>query len=372
MDEEAKARIALNRVPGLGPAKYSILFRYFGSAKTVFAAGREALGSIPCVSHDLCTQIMRGIDATGVDYDLEWLESDPRNHVLFIDSEQYPDRLKQINQPPPVIYLRGCLQTLVKDQLAIVGSRNPTAGGIENASALAKQLAESGMVITSGLAYGIDGAAHRGALSSDGYDCKTIAVLANGLDRVYPARHRKLAEEIANAGALVSEFPVGTQPKREYFPRRNRIISGLSIGTVVVEAALRSGSLITARYALEQGREVFAVPGSIHSPLSRGCHWLIKQGAKLVEGGIDVVEEILPMTDLPCLAAVNNQNEKAAKRCTGDEAAVLERMGFDPVTFDTLVGRTEFSASRLSVVLARLEMNSQIESLPGGRYQRKF
>ena len=258
-----------------------------------------------------------------------------------------------------------------------MGSRNPTPGGIENARAFASNLAATGLTITSGLAAGIDGAAHQGALdvlpgSSDmNRGGRTIAVAATGLDRIYPSRHHDLAHRIAEHGLLVSEFPVGTGPLQANFPRRNRLISGLSVGTLVVEAARRSGSLITARYAMEQGREVFAIPGSIHSPQSRGCHWLIRQGAKLVETAEDIAEEILPI--LPVL-----QQEKGNKidavgafsELPMAEQELLDAIGFDPVSLDKLLARTGMEINQLSASLSELELQGLIDVLPGGLFSR--
>ncbi|CAG0910748.1 unnamed protein product, partial [Cyprideis torosa] len=248
--------------------------------------------------------------------DLNWLSHD-KHYILPITSEQYPSLLRAIDDPPPLIYVVGDPNLLSYPQLAVVGSRNATRAGIANAEAFSLHLASAGLGITSGLALGIDTAAHRGALKADGI---TLAVAGTGLDGVYPARNRSLAEEIARTGALISEFPIGTRPSPENFPRRNRIISGLSLGTLVIEAAAKSGSLITARLASEQGREVFAIPGSIHNPLARGCHQLIRQGAKLVETGDDILEELAAILNLDALNVV----EKTAPECPGTEEKLDE------------------------------------------------
>jgi len=239
-------------------------------------------------------QITGRHEKINIDDDLRWLEND-QCHLLTLADQDYPTRLRDLNNPPPILYVLGDLEVINLPQLAIVGSRNPSNGGIQTAEDFSAHFARAGLTITSGLALGIDATAHQAALDADGY---TVAVVGTGLDRTYPARNRALAQQIAQTGALVSEFKIGTRARAENFPRRNRIISGLSIGTLVVEAAQRSGSLITARLASEQGREIFAIPGSIHNPLARGCHRLIREGAKLVETAQDVLEELGPMLSL--------------------------------------------------------------------------
>jgi DNA processing protein len=259
---------------------------------------------------------------------------------------------------------------LREPQLAIVGTRNPTPGGRETASGFAEYLARAGLVITSGLALGVDGAAHEGALRAEG---ATVAVMATGADQIYPGRHRGLAERILKAGAVITEMPLGTQPLPALFPQRNRIISGLSLGTLVVEAALRSGSLITARLAMEQAREVFAIPGSIHNPLARGCHRLIRQGAKLVESVQDILEELAPQ-----LMAVLQDTGSQPERETGDipeeldsdYQKLLEAMSFDPVSIDLLVERSSLTAQEIASMLLILELNGHICVRQGGLYQR--
>lgn len=379
MDEEVAARLALNRIAGIGPAIYSDLLEYFDTASAVFYANRQQLLHIPALTPDIVDQIKQGIDATNVEQDQSWLLEHPDHSVLFSTDAAYPATLSEISRPPPVLFLKGDPSLLSTPQLAIIGSRNPTPGGIENAGAFAANLAGCGLTITSGLASGIDGAAHEGALEAKSTTIsqgRTIAVTATGLDRIYPSRHLELAHRIAEKGLLVSEFPVGTSPLRENFPRRNRLISGLSLGVLVVEAALRSGSLITARYAMEQGREVFAIPGSIHSPQSRGCHWLIKQGAKLVETAEDIAEEILQM--LPANPEVKENKRDVDKMAhstqpalPSEEQLLLDAMGFDPVTLDTLCSRTGMAIAELSVNLSRLEVSGMLDVLPGGRYCRR-
>ncbi|MGH8235860.1 MAG: DNA-processing protein DprA, partial [Steroidobacteraceae bacterium] len=279
------------------------------------------------------------------------------------------------------LFVRGEPATLSLPQLAIVGSRNPTAGGRDNATSFAAHLARSGLAITSGLAIGIDAAAHQGALAADG---STVAVCGTGLDIDYPAANRALAEAIEKRGALVSEFPLGMPALQANFPRRNRIISGLALGTLVVEAAVRSGSLITARLAAEQGREVFAIPGSIHNPLARGSHQLIRQGAKLVETGDDIFAELRALVGAlaPALqAAVPAQRNSpaagpATQRATGpvlDKAyeILLDALGFEPAGVDMLIERTGFAADEVASMLLILELDGRLESRPGGRYVRR-
>jgi len=296
--------------------------------------------------------------------ELDWLES-PRNRLLSQTEPEYPPLLREIASAPPLLFVCGDVESLRQPQLAIVGSRNPTMAGCENARAFSEALVRAGLVVTSGLALGIDACSHEATLAAGG---STVAVAATGLDRVYPAAHRNLAHAISAQGALVSEFPLGTPPRREHFPRRNRLISGLSLGVLVVEAAVRSGSLITARYAGEQGREVFAIPGSIHSPLARGCHALIRQGAKLVESAQDILEELGPLAqssrEMFTRKPVRQQPESTAA------AEFLEVLGFDPVDIDTLINRTGLTAGAVSSMLLAMELQGLVESRPGGKFQR--
>ncbi|NOY16765.1 MAG: DNA-protecting protein DprA [Gammaproteobacteria bacterium] len=379
MDEELTARLALNRVTGVGPAAFSNLFQYFSSASAVFKANRTQLSHVPGLTDDAVDGLLKGIEATNVELDILWLEEDASHQVIFFQHQDYPELLARIHRPPPVLFLKGNAALLHTPQLSIVGSRNPTPGGIENARAFSAELAACGLTITSGLAAGIDGAAHQGALEARDGDKngRTIAIAATGLDRIYPSHHRELAYRIVEKGLMVSEFPVGTGPLHKNFPRRNRVISGLSLGILVVEAAKRSGSLISARYAMEQDREVFAIPGSIHSPQSRGCHWLIKQGAKLVETSEDIAEEILMM--LPSVKLElrdTNDSEIERERVMHDlsrsEQLLMNALGFDPVTLDSLLSRTGMVIDELSANLSQLELKGLIDSLPGGRFSSKL
>jgi DNA processing protein len=299
----------------------------------------------------------------------EWLQQ-ADHHLVSRGDAAYPELLAGIPGPPERLYVIGDPEYLHLPALAIVGSRNPTAGGKQNAFEFARHLGATGFCIVSGLAQGIDAAAHRGALAAG---APTVALLGHGIDRVYPASNHELAREIARHGALVSEFPLGTPPQRALFPQRNRLISGISLGTLVVEAARRSGSLITARLAADQGREVFAIPGSIHNPLSRGCHQLIRQGAKLVEAADDIVAELAPLAG--ALLQTADGSESAGERTgeepgseDGDYARLLDVLGHDPVGTDEIVRRSGLTIDQVSSMLLILELEGKIEKLSGGRY----
>lgn len=356
--------LLLLHAPGIGSRTYTRLLSALGSPAAVLATPRrqlEALGlKTPTLDH------LKRRDRDCARADLEWLEQ-PNNHLLTLDHPDYPPLLKETADPPPVLFVHGNPALLSAPQLAIVGTRNPTGPGRETAREFARYLAAAGLTVTSGLALGIDAAAHEGALAAG----SSIAVTGTGLDRVYPARHRDLAHRIAADGALVSEFPIGTPPAAQNFPRRNRIISGLSLGTLVVEAALRSGSLITARSAAEQGREVFAIPGSIHNPLARGCHALIRQGAKLVETASDIVDELGALLGgLADAAQAAPAAPTAPPALDPEYRQLLDQMGYDPVPVDLLVQRTGLTAEAVSSMLLILELEGQVASLAGGRYCR--
>lgn len=342
----------------------------------------EAAGGDPllAVSRLLPTRLPRAqIDEArrAADRDRQWLE-DSGTRLLVLGEDAYPGLLRRIASPPPVLFVRGDPDLLWAPQLAIVGSRQATAGGLATAADFAGALVERGFVITSGLAVGIDAAAHAGALASGG---RTIAVLGTGLDRIYPARHAALAERIAAAGALVSEFPPRSEPRREHFPRRNRIIAGLSLGTLVVEAGIASGSLSTARLAADMGREVYAIPGSIHNPVARGCHQLIREGAKLVESVQEVVDELAPLVRelkqaLTRPAPAAPAHPKAAAACQAgagdpDYAALRQALGHDPVPLDELARRTGLTIPALSSMLLRMELEGEVAVNPGGSYSRR-
>ena len=355
--------LALRRLPGVGTRTQFDLIEHFGSIEAIFSASRGQLEKVLIGKQEAIEALIAGPDEKIVKSELEWL-SESGHHLLTWSDPGYPALLREIPDPPLVLYIAGERSLLSAPQLAIVGSRNPTPMGLENARAFAKSLAGAGLAITSGMALGVDGAAHRGALEAGG---KTIAVAGTGLDRVYPARHRELAHEIVKHGALVSEFPLGTPPLPENFPVRNRIISGLSLGTLVAEAALQSGSLITARMAVEQGREVFAIPGSIHAPQSRGCHALIRQGAKLVETAQDILEELGPLAGV---ALQSQQESTPPSRLDAAMVMLLEHIGHDPVTIDTLIERSGLTADAVSSMLLQMELYGLVSNCPGGKIQR--
>ena len=363
--DPARDWLVLYHAAGMGGRTLRQLLELFPGPSAILAAGSMRLRAAG-LSHPVIAAL-READSPGVARDLEWLQQ-PGNHILTWQHPRYPPLLAQLPDPPPLLYVHGDVSLLCEPQLAMVGSRNPTASGSQTATDFARHLAAAGLVITSGLAMGIDTASHQGALDAG---APTIAVMGTGLDRVYPASNRDLARRIAECGALVSEFPIGTPPLAENFPRRNRIISGLSLGTLVVEAALRSGSLISARLAAEQGREVFAIPGSIHNPLARGCHHLIRQGAKLVETAQDIIDELGPLA-----GACQPQRIDTAPACdepgqpTEEYMQLLEKMGFDPVPVDRLVTRCGLTPAEVSSMLLQLEMDGYVASNPGGIYSR--
>lgn len=358
--------LALQRVAGLSAASLDALFQHFESVQAVFSASRSELQAVLTGDQaPVVEEILRAPTTSALASTLDWLEQANHHLVTFHDSD-YPPLLREIARPPVILFVIGDHTQLAGPQLAIVGSRNPTPSGLENAASFARALSYSGLTVTSGLALGIDGAAHEGALEAGG---RTIAVLGSGVDQVYPPRHRQLAARIAETGALVSEFELGTAPKAEHFPRRNRLISGLSLGTLVVEAAIRSGSLITARCAAEQGREVFAVPGSIHAPQARGCHSLIRQGAKLVETAQDVIEEISALTPLTRQPRATRQDQRPEIQHP-KMTQLLNHLGYDPVTIDILVERSGLTADFISSMLLEMELLGIVEARPGGKYAR--
>ena len=340
----------------------------FGGAGGLLDAGDRELAELGFTRASIAG--MRGVDRDAVHREREFLER--TGAVLVpIGTGRYPARLAAIASPPPVLYCRGDPGVLDRPQIAVVGARAATGGGRDRARRLAGELAACGLVVTSGLARGIDSAAHRGALDAGG---RSVAVVATGLDRVYPRSNAGLARELAGAGAVVTERASGTPPLPGNFPRRNRLISGLSLGVLVVEASLRSGSLITARLAAEEGREVFAIPGSVDNPLSRGCHALIRDGAKLVESVVDVLEEIVhpgvpPASRGAAPAAAEDSGDAAGAPGTV-ERSVLDAVGHDPVTLDRLVERTGIPAGSLAATVLALELDGRIEALPGNRYVR--
>jgi DNA processing protein len=357
--------LILTRAPGVGSVTLQRLLESFTGAREILAAADAQLRS--CGLHASAIDALKQPDRAAVDRDLEWSSQD-HNWIITCRDPEYPPLLLEIPDPPPLLYVHGNIDVLGRMQLAMVGSRNPTPGGIRTATDFARHLARAGLVITSGLALGIDAASHAGALAAGQ---PTIAVMGTGLDRVYPGSHREFAHRIAKQGALVSEFPLGAQPRPENFPRRNRIISGLSLGTLVVEAAQRSGSLISARCAAEQGREVFAIPGSIHNPLARGCHALIRQGAKLVETAEDVLNELGALALAGTLQDVTSPAATAAAQKLDPEyAKLLDSIGFDPVPVDVLVETCALTPAEVSSMLLQLELRGFVASSPGGLYNR--
>jgi DNA processing protein len=310
-------------------------------------------------SPDAAARVLAPVEGGLLEGTRRWL-ADPAHHLVAWDDPDFPKALLDTADAPPALFCVGRRELLNRPALAIVGSRNATPQGVENARAFARALSAAGLTIVSGLAIGIDAAAHEGALEGEG---STIACVGTGLDRVYPARHLELAHVISLSGLMVSEFVPGTPPLRQNFPRRNRLISGLAQGVLVVEATLSSGSLITARLAGDQGREVFAIPGSIHSPFSRGCHRLIREGAKLVETAQDVLDELR----VPGLKPVPAEADTAGPSA---HQAIVAALGSDPCDIDTLVARTRKTPQSLSAALLELELEGQVAALPGGRWQR--
>ncbi len=377
--DELEPWISLWRVPGVGSKYFQKLLNQFDNPSIILDSSSRALTQSG-ISQNLANNIIESKNKPDIaKSDLEWLSSSKAHHIITIECDEYPELLKRISDPPALLYVHGNLSILKDPQLAIVGSRNPTQSGANNAYEFAKYLGQTGFCITSGLALGIDGMAHKGALDAE---APTIAVVATGIDRVYPSKHRDLAHRIVENGAIISEFPLATQANPRNFPRRNRIISGLSYGTLVVEAAQKSGSLITARLAMEQNREVFAIPGSIHNPLAKGCHQLIRQGAKLVETAQDILEEMINVVDLSNIDQTEIKIEASLKDFNGsnidntssdlnsDQQQLLQHMGFDPVSIDQLVIHSGLDSAAIAAMLLILELQNYVSSNGGGTYTR--
>ena len=375
--------LRLGLIPGVGEAGMRRLLTAFGLPENIFAASLPALTQAAGEALALRLFGARNDAAISaqVDTALRWLDA-AENHLVTLADADYPRDLLDAPDPPPLLYCKGRRELLGRPAIAIVGSRNATAQGLANAESFATALSGAGYCVVSGLALGIDAAAHRGALRQEPSfagdltrAASTIAVIGTGADIVYPARNRDLAHKIAERGLIVSEFPLGTSALASNFPRRNRIISGMSKGVVVIEAALKSGSLITARLAGEQGREVFALPGSIHSPLAKGCHQLIKQGAKLVDSVEDILEELGAASGAhPASAHTGGTSDSARSSAQAQahspHANLLEALGHDPVPLDTLGARCGLTAANLSAQLLELELAGQVAQLPGGLVQR--
>lgn len=380
--QELTAWLRLSLTPGVGNGSARKLLAAFGLPADIFAQTQNTLTTVVSAAQ-AAALVREPPECTAlVAATWDWLQTEPESHrLLTLGDPLYPQSLLNIEDPPLLLYGKGMpqawmlnlLNTKSTRAMAVVGSRNPSPQGAANARQFSQTLAEAGLCIVSGLALGVDGAAHEGALAGaiEGA-LATVAVVGTGLDRVYPAKHRELAHRIAQHGLLLSEYALGTSPLAANFPRRNRIISGLSIGTLVVEAALQSGSLITARLAAEQGRDVFAIPGSIHSTQSRGCHSLIKQGAKLVESAQDVLEELQSTS-----AWADHSEEDLGRGAAppephfdGDDSALVQALGFDPVALDGLQARTGLSTADLLAQLMTLELQGLVARLPGGLFQR--
>jgi DNA processing protein len=367
--------LAALRAPRLGAAKLLQLLDVFGAMDALMAAGPAALARLGLEAGTI--RALRHPNVRLLDADLAWLDQ-AGHDLLTWDSDRYPVLLREIPAPPAALFVDGDASVLWQPQLAVVGSRNPTAGGIRNAREFSVALVLQGLAVTSGLASGIDGSAHAAAIDVGG---KTVAVTGTGLDRVYPASNSALAAHIRSQGVLVSEFPPGTQPRRSHFPARNRIIAGLSLATLVVEAGMNSGSLITARLAAEQGREVFALPGSIHNPMSRGCHRLIREGARLVESAMEILEEIAPLAGhlaraispaAPSRQPDSLDNGGQHPNLAADPAYRKLRscLGYDPMSMDSIIRHSGLTAKAVSAMLPILELRGEVEAHPGGRFSR--
>lgn len=366
IDPDTESWLRLGLVKGLGGGAIRKLLAAFGSPDEIFATDIHSLERV--VKKPVAIRIFqREIDEDKFARTVDWL-ADPANSLITLVDPDYPAALLNIPDPPPILYFKGQRHLLALPALAMVGSRHATPQGLANARAFAEAASHAGFCVVSGLAQGIDAAVHEGGLRGIG---SSMAVVGTGLDIVYPARNHVLAHRLAEAGALISEFPLGTPAIGANFPRRNRIISGLSQACLVVEATLYSGSLITARFALEQGREVMAIPGSIHSPLSKGCHSLIKQGAKLVENIQDILDELKGFSGQRMdEAQIDIRQNDAAAVHEPDDAMLLAFIGHDATDIDTLCERSGLAAETVSAMLLTLELEGKIGSLPGGRYQR--
>ncbi len=362
-DAELETWLRFSLISGLGVRSQLLLLRALGEPAAIFKASRTDLkGLVSPVLGDAIFNAAQRLEYPELEVTKNWLESE--NHFLLtLNDPRYPAQLLSLPDPPTLLYAKGNLDLLKKPALSIVGSRNSTPQGVANAQAFAQHLSGGGLCIVSGLASGIDTAAHRGGLAGVG---SSIAVVGTGLDRVYPASNRDLAHQLAKDGLILSEFALGSPPIACHFPQRNRIIAALGLGCLVVEAALGSGSLITARQAVDIGREVFAIPGSIHSPLAKGCHSLIKNGAKLVESADDILAELYFGNDLFSVSSVAAKQPKQ----TDPDADILDVLGWDPIDFDSLIELTCLTNAALCEILLGLELEGKLASLPGGRYQR--
>lgn len=385
-EDELRARLHIWRAPGFGAAAMRRLLAHFGTAAIALDSSQAELSKAGFKPELI--QALRAVPESDVQSDLDWLHGAAHRHILLEEDDYYPQLLRSIRDAPPLLFVAGHPELLNDPQLAMVGSRNPTKSGQETAHAFAQHLAGNGLGITSGLALGIDAHSHQGALEAQG---TTIAVVATGLDIIYPARNRALAERIVEQGAIVSEYPLGVRPQAQNFPRRNRIISGLSIGTLIVEATLNSGSLVTAQHANEQGREVFAIPGSIHNPMARGCHRLIRQGAKLVETANDILEELAPqlqayLGQAPLVNDTSPHSSSSQKNTTDstaqpqalpaeesldeEERRILTALSQTPLPVDQIILQTGLTPETVSSMLLMLELQGYVTACGGGHYVR--
>jgi DNA processing protein len=367
VDWDIESWLRLGLTEGVGGSALRHLLIAFGGPAEVLAANQYALEGV--VKKTIATNIFqRKVDEDKFTQTINWLK-DPLNSLITLADADYPEFLLNISDPPPILYFKGQRKFLARPALAIIGSRNATPQGLANADAFAEAASNAGFCVVSGLAQGIDTAAHQGGLRGVS---SSMAVVGTGLDLVYPSRNRELAHKLAHEGALISEFPLGMPAMRQNFPRRNRIISGMCHACLVVEATLYSGSLITARLALEQGRDVMAIPGSIHSPLSKGCHALIKQGAKLVENIQDILEELHHQPLQPVEPAPITHDEIHDNVCNSrvDDDKLLTYFDYDAIDIDTLCTRSGLTVEVVSAMLLTLELEGKIGNLPGGRYQR--
>ncbi|MCD6045153.1 MAG: hypothetical protein K0R48_316 [Gammaproteobacteria bacterium] len=367
MDHTAlKARLAVALAPGLSLRSWQGITQKGFSAEEFIAGGTRLWQNLALKRST--TDYLTSLPWSLIDECIAWQESNPHCQICFVEDVFYPELLQAIQAPPKVLFLQGRSELLHRPQLAIVGSRNPTTAGNEWALYFARELAALGWVITSGLAQGIDGVAHRSALEAKG---QTIAVLGSGLKRIYPKRHQRLSEDILQTGLLISEYPPSTPPLPQYFPARNRIISGLAVGVLVIEATMQSGSLITARFALQEGRQVYALPGSLHNPLSKGCHFLIKEGAKLVETIDDILEETVGFASWygSKMEQKKTSTDKKDVLLDKKEQNLLKDVDFSPTSFNAILTRTGLTVAEVSVILMALELKGLVRLQSGG-YER--
>ena len=357
--------LALRKAPGIGSRRFLAILNHYQQISAAFEDGFK-LPNFPTKAR----AYLRNPDWQQIDKDIHWAQQ-PGCAIICLTDPRYPELLKNIPDPPPLLYTKGNLNCFNDPLIAIVGSRRASKSGIQTAHDFAKEFAKYGISSSSGLALGIDSATHRGSLAGSG---STIAVLGSGIEQIYPKVNQKLAEAICDKGLLVSEHPPETPPHARHFPPRNRIISGLALGTLVVEASIKSGSLITARATMEQGREVFAIPSSIHNPMAKGCHQLIKEGAKLVETVYDVMSELKqPLSRFTHEPTTDSSPPKEQEKSSAEpetQSELLQQLGFEPLSIDQLVAQTGNSVQQIQTELMDLELDGTVETLPGGLYLR--